>query len=276
MAFDADVIQAIRKVAEEEGIEPAALLTVAEVESGGKAYTIVDGQKRPLILYEYHVFYRNLPEYLRKRALAANLARRRWGELPYKRTQRARYGQLSRARELHEQAAYAACSWGVGQVLGENAEWLGYASPKALAEEASSGVDGQVRVMLRFIEKAGLMDELSRRDWRGFARRYNGPGQVSRYARMMARAYVTHGGSAGTTPGTLLRIGTTGPEVADLQRALRGLGYHLVVDGDFGPATRRMVMAFQRDQGLVVDGIAGARTLGRIRALAGQDTELCF
>ena len=93
---------------------------------------------------------------------------------------------------------------------------------------------------------------------------------------MMARAYVTHGGSAGTTPGTVLRIGATGPEVADLQRALRGLGYHLVVDGDFGPATRRMVMAFQRDQGLAVDGIAGARTLGRIRALAGQDTELCF
>jgi peptidoglycan hydrolase-like protein with peptidoglycan-binding domain len=60
-----------------------------------------------------------------------------------------------------------------------------------------------------------------------------------------------------------------GEVVAQLQRRLRGLCYHLVVDGDFGPATRRMVMAFQSDQGLAADGVAGPRTLARIEAMAG-------
>ena len=276
MAFDAEVIREIRDVAEQEGVAPAALLAVAEVESGGKAYAIVDGRPHPLILFEYHVFYRNLPSSLRKQAISANLARRRWGELPYKPTQRSRYAQLRRARAIHEQAAFAACSWGIGQVLGENAEWLGYDSPKALAEEAMSSVSGQVRVMLRFIRRAGLMDELARRDWRGFARRYNGPGQVSRYAGLMERAYAQHSGGDERKSSSVLRVGATGPEVADLQRALRGLGYHLDVDGDFGPATRRMVRVFQREEGLAVDGLVGPFTMARIRALSGREAELCF
>lgn len=272
MAFDDDVKQEIRAVAAAKGIEPEALLAVAEVESGGKAFTVVDGKRLPLILYEYHVFYRNLPEHLRAEAVGRNLARPRWGDLPYKRTQSARYAQLDRARGIHEQAAYAACSWGIGQVLGENAEWLGYGTPKALAEKAMESVSGQVEVMLRFIEKRGLRDELDARNWRGFARGYNGPGQVEKYAGMMERAYARMGGAApADAQGGVLRVGAKGEEVARLQRALRALGYHLHVDGDFGPATRRMVTAFQRDEGLAADGVVGPATAARIEALSGRD-----
>ncbi|MFK7943175.1 MAG: N-acetylmuramidase domain-containing protein [Paracoccaceae bacterium] len=272
MAFDAEVIAQIRTVAEEKGIEPEALIAVTEVESGGRAYTTVNDKRLPLILFEYHVFYRCLPPELRAEAVKRNLARKRWGDLPYKKGQPARYSQLERAKEIHEDAAYAACSWGIGQVLGENAEWLGYGSAKALAEEAMSSVAGQVRVMVRFVEKAGLMDELARHDWRGFARRYNGPGQVDKYSELMARAYAKHGGSKTVAPDdTVLRIGAKGDEVMVLQNALRALGYHLHLDGDFGPATRRMVMEFQRDNDQVVDGIIGPQTWGLIETLAGRD-----
>lgn len=272
MAFDQDVIDEIRSVATAEGIEPEALIAVTEVESGGKAYTNVDDKRLPLILYEYHVFYRVLPPHLRDEAIRRNLARKRWGDLDYKKSQSARYAQLERAKEIHEDAAYAACSWGVGQVLGENAEWLGYGTAKALAEEAMGSVAGQVRVMIRFIEKAGLMDELERHDWRGFARRYNGPGQVDKYADLMARAYARHGGAKEIEPDdTVLRIGAKGDAVMVLQKALRSLGYHLYLDGDFGPATRRMVMEFQRDHDQVVDGIIGPQTWGLLEALSGRD-----
>lgn len=272
MAFDKEVIDEIRAVAAEKGIEAEALIAVTEVESGGKAYTTVDGKRLPLILFEYHVFYRVLPPHLRDEAVRRNLARKRWGDLPYKKSQSARYAQLERAREIDDDAAYAACSWGVGQVLGENAAWLGYPSAKALAEEAMGSVAGQVRVMVRFIQKAGLMDELQRHDWRGFARRYNGPGQVDKYSALMARAYAKHGGSSQIEPDELvLRIGARGDEVAALQRALRTVGHHLIIDGDFGPATRRMVIEFQRDQGLTADGIVGPKTWGVLESLAGRD-----
>jgi murein L,D-transpeptidase YcbB/YkuD len=272
MAFDDDVLTEIRKVAKEKKIEAEALIAVAEVESGGKAYTTVDGKKLPVILYEYHVFYRVLPVSKRAEAVRRNLARRGWGDLPYKKSQSARYAQLEKAKEIDRQAAYAACSWGIGQVLGENAEWLGYPNAEALAKEAMESVAGQVRVMVRFIEKRGIMDELQRHDWAGFARRYNGPGQVAKYSAMMARAYARHGGSGeAEVDDTELRTGAQGDAVASLQRSLRSLGYHLIIDGDFGPATRRMVMEFQRDNGLTVDGVVGPTTWGRIEAMAGRD-----
>ena len=280
MAFDAEVTRAIRAVAEEHRIEAAALLAVAEVESAGKAYTMVNGQRLPLILFEYHVFYRNLPVHLRRRAVAAGLARRRWGALPYKRTQAARYAQLAQAADLHAQAAHAACSWGIGQVLGENALWLGYDSPMALADEARSGVAGQVRVMLRFIEKRRLLDALARHDWRLFALRYNGPGQVAYYARRMEAAYARHREPSvpsepqpETPRPSLLRKGDRGPTVKALQSALRRAGHPLVVDGVFGPATRRAVISFQAANDLAPDGIAGPRTMARLRARTANASE---
>lgn len=65
-----------------------------------------------------------------------------------------------------------------------------------------------------------------------------------------------------------LKIGSRGPEVADLQRALE-----LDVDGIFGPATQAAVRAFQLEHGLRVDGIAGDQTLARIAAGARHLTD---
>ena len=272
MPFSEQVKSEIRKIATEQGIEDNALLTVVDVESGGTAFTTIDGQPMPLILYEYHVFYRwpGLTEAERREAVNRKLAAKRWGMLPYMKTQRARYNQLAKAAGINEQAAHAACSWGVGQVLGENAEWLGFASPVELAETAKSGLRGQIELMLRFIDKKKLRDELAGHDWRGFARLYNGPGQVDYYATRMAAAYRRHAGQNSNELSVLeLRAGMTGEEVAQLQRLLRGLGYTLLVDGDFGPATRKQLIDFQRDQGLEPDGIAGPATISRLEALSG-------
>lgn len=58
-----------------------------------------------------------------------------------------------------------------------------------------------------------------------------------------------------------LRMGDRGAFVLDLQDILARAGYHLgVKDGQFGPATRSAVLAFQADHGLVADGIVGAKT----------------
>jgi putative chitinase len=58
----------------------------------------------------------------------------------------------------------------------------------------------------------------------------------------------------------VLRRGSRGNAVADLQRLLRKLGFMVAVDADFGPGTEVAVAAFQRGQGLDVDGIVGNDT----------------
>jgi hypothetical protein len=59
-----------------------------------------------------------------------------------------------------------------------------------------------------------------------------------------------------------LEAGDNAPAVADLQRALGALGlYSQPVDGVFGDSTGAAVLAFQQNQGLVADGIAGPSTV---------------
>jgi N-acetylmuramoyl-L-alanine amidase len=61
----------------------------------------------------------------------------------------------------------------------------------------------------------------------------------------------------------------SGSEVAALQSNLAAIGYDLVVDGDFGPATLSRVRAFQRHWAPHrVDGVADAVTCDRITAVS--------
>ena len=66
-----------------------------------------------------------------------------------------------------------------------------------------------------------------------------------------------------------LKLGGKGAHVLRMQQALDGLGYTLSADGIFGPATQAVVRAFQRAQGLTVDGKAGNQTLTRLYQLTG-------
>jgi tetratricopeptide (TPR) repeat protein len=66
--------------------------------------------------------------------------------------------------------------------------------------------------------------------------------------------------------GRALRLGSSGEEVRELQSALEQLGLDIggSIDGRFGVTTRNAVQAFQRANGLVVDGVAGQQTIARI------------
>lgn len=57
----------------------------------------------------------------------------------------------------------------------------------------------------------------------------------------------------------MLNVGSSGPAVAALQRALG-----IDPTGYFGPQTKSAVQAFQQRRGLAVDGIAGPQTLGNL------------
>ena len=68
----------------------------------------------------------------------------------------------------------------------------------------------------------------------------------------------------------ILKQGSSGPDVQDLQQKLKDLGFDPNgVDGTFGPGTRDAVIAFQQSKGLQADGIAGRDTMA---ALSGAAT----
>lgn len=71
----------------------------------------------------------------------------------------------------------------------------------------------------------------------------------------------------------ILRQGASGQDVEYLQTLLCDTGAAITVDGKFGPATTQAVKAFQKGQGLTVDGIVGNKTWAALEAATGHDTE---
>lgn len=73
------------------------------------------------------------------------------------------------------------------------------------------------------------------------------------------------------TPQPVLRSGSQGEEVWQLQERLQELGYYSsAVDGQFGPGTKNAVIAFQRQHGLDADGIVGEGTKAVLYSDAAQ------
>lgn len=65
---------------------------------------------------------------------------------------------------------------------------------------------------------------------------------------------------------TVLRRGSFGDAVRELQELLIAKGFDISIDSEFGPATELAVMMFQKNNSLVVDGIIGRNTWALLRS----------
>lgn len=73
--------------------------------------------------------------------------------------------------------------------------------------------------------------------------------------------------AAPTFAATLLKVGSSGGNVSDLQQTLKNKGYYSHhVTGYYGSITKNSIIKFQKDNRLLVDGIAGPQTLDRLYA----------
>lgn len=72
----------------------------------------------------------------------------------------------------------------------------------------------------------------------------------------------------------LLRVGSKGFKVRELQERMTQLGYMLMADGIYGLSTRSAVLSFQKRYNLLVDGIVGPQTTGEINRLTKKYLEL--
>lgn len=276
--FSENVVNEIKQAAQDAGLEPAALLAVTAVESAGQVFALVEGKQEPLIRFEGHYFDRRLSGEKQQQARTQGLASPSAGAIANPWTQADRWKMLKQSAAIDARAAYESVSWGLGQVMGAHWQWLGYASVEALVEEARSGAFGQVRLMVRYIEKAGLAEALRNHDWPAFAHGYNGPNyKKNNYDEKIADAYehyATGKPLKATTQSPPLRSGSHGEAVAQLQRSLTALGYPVSADGIFGPSTLAAAQQFQVDHGLDADGIIGKKTSEAIEAALASSSFL--
>lgn len=196
MAFSTAIVREVAKVAKANKIEPAALLAVVEIESAGQPYE-EDG-KTPRLLYERHVMYREVKkrrgEARADEAIRQNLARQTWNKAVQYKDQGTSAGRLAlmrRAKAFDEECACRSASWGLGQTMGFHAESQGFKNAVEFVKwMTDGGVGAQIEAMVKEIKKSGLVDEINRHDWAGFAYRYNGAGyKQNKYDTRMAAAY---------------------------------------------------------------------------------------
>lgn len=174
----------IRAAAERMRCEEAAIRAVLKVESRGNGFS-PDG--RPIILFEPHIFSKQTAR--RFDTSHPNISYKSWGAKPYPGTQNGRYQQLEEAFALDPEAAVSAASWGLFQILGLNHKACGFPTATGFVADMAQSEARMLAAFEAFVRANNILDELQRKDWAGFARVYNGPGQVEKYSKLLANAY---------------------------------------------------------------------------------------
>jgi hypothetical protein len=237
-----------------------------------------DSQGRPIMLYEPHVFYRNLTNpKTRQVAVHAGLAYPRWGMKPYPRDS---YSRLEAAMLIDETAALKACSIGMSQVLVENHVSVGFKTPQDMWRAFMADEEEHVETMIRFILVNGIDDDLRAERWAVVARVYNGPGYAkNKYDVNMAAAFAKRRrlpDQAYATAPVLahLTIGDVAT-VKSVQGRLHELGYPEVgkIDGMWGTKLRAGVLGFRADHSLplvadIDEGLLAALMLAQTRPVS--------
>jgi len=166
------------------GVGEDEVHAVMDVESRGTGF---DGQGRPLILFEPHKFWKNLPVNRREEARSLELAYPVWGTRPYPRDS---YPILKRAIEMHPEAALKSASWGLGQIMGENYKLAGYDSVVDMVVAFCEDEENHLQAMMNFIRNAKLDVYLRTHQWAKFAEGYNGKlYRANQYDTRLERAF---------------------------------------------------------------------------------------
>lgn len=252
------------------GCETAVVQAVVSVEAAGSGF---DAKNRLKILPEPHYFHKLLSGAKRAEAVKLGLAYPKWGEQPYDKSQDLRYQRLARMVAIDLEVALDSCSWGLGQIMGANAEVCGYSSARDMVTSFLRGEGAQLDGIVGFIIGNGLASAMVRKDWKAIARGYNGSGYAkNQYDLKLEKAYRSFATGKPSTADPLadgiLSIGDVGAVVVELQSVLTARGFSTGgTDGAFGKLTDQAVRQYQKKHKLSADGKVGRNT-GRALGLS--------
>lgn len=162
--------QDIAQVAHNLGCGEDAIHAVLDVEARGSGF---DDHGRPAMLFEPHKFYAALKGAEQRAAVKAGVAYPRWGMKPYPEDS---YPRLQTAMAINRAAALASASWGLSQILASNFHEAGCASVEDMVARCCESEGEQLKQMAALIKAWKLDEALRVRNWKAFARRWNGPG----------------------------------------------------------------------------------------------------
>lgn len=249
---------ALPEMARALAVEEAALRAVVEVEGRGEAF---DAQGRPIMLFEPHVFWRELGKGAKRdKAVRAALAYQKW-KRDYPKDS---YPRLVQAMAIDRSAALRSCSWGMGQVMGFNFEVTGHSTVESMVAAMCDDARFHITAMLGYIKANGLDDAIRRKDWPAFALGYNGKGyRENDYDGKLARSYAKWKRRLAAPTAPAKKASQSAPGFADrariaaVQNRLKELGYAMVgaADGMPGPRTTAAIAAFEAENRLPVTGL---------------------
>ncbi len=180
------------EVAEEMGVEVAAIKAVVDIEAGA-AHKGFWAPGKPLINFDLSIYRKMAPKHglnlasLRKSNpmifAAPNIKK-------YGSQQAAEQAILDAAAAVDTASAWESTFWGMFQIGGFNYKLCGYGSVQEFVEAMSYSEREQLEIFAHFCDTLGYTKYIRSRDWASFSRRYNGPSYKSRrYDARMAAAY---------------------------------------------------------------------------------------
>jgi len=184
-----------REVAEELGVDVAAIKAVVDIEAG-RAHQGFWAEGKPLINFDLAMFRRmaaknrvSLGKYTRSHSVVfASPNARRYGS-----QQAAQQARLDAARSIHDLSAIEGTFWGMFQIGGFNWKKCGAKSPDEFVLLMSRSERDQLELFANFVRNTGLLDALRAKNWAKFARGYNGTSYAARgYHTRLAAAYARH------------------------------------------------------------------------------------
>lgn len=173
-----------RLVAEELDVEVAAIKAVVEIEAG-KAMKGFWAPGIPVINFDRSM-------YLKYRSKAQSKEGAKGEKVPegLKGYALREWTELIEARKNNAQGANMGTFWGMFQIGGFNFKLCGCETVDEFVKRNAYSELEQLQLFAIFITNTGMVDFLRKKDWRGFARRYNGTSYEKRgYHTKMAKAY---------------------------------------------------------------------------------------
>ncbi len=177
----------IEELAKKYGLTYAIVRTVIEIESSGSGF--IDGKLK--IQFEPRWFEKLMSKATLKRI---NLAIERCKNKAWSEEDKAIYNNWKLSTEnkvsiqateqdafkaafsLDQKACYLSTSYGLGQIMGFNFKRAGYISVTDMVHAFNESEYNQLKGMLEFINTdPGMFQALKNKNWREFAKRYNGP-----------------------------------------------------------------------------------------------------
>lgn len=175
-------------------VESAAVKAVLEVETGNKCGFIPNTDK-PVILFEGHIFWKQLkqrnidPSKYANISMYKDIVYSKWTKTFYK-TGIDEWNRLNKAIAINKEAALESASWGLAQIMGFNYKICSCKNVEEFVKKMKSSELEQLKLFLMFIKNRKLDIYLRTKNWKEFARHYNGPSYtVNKYDIKLEKAY---------------------------------------------------------------------------------------